>query len=187
MTLSVLICTIQGREGYLTRLLQELVQQKAKLPVQITDEVEIIVESDNGAMSTGRKRNYLIGKSTGKYIVFVDDDDMIAPTYIADILEAAQKNPDVIVFNGIMTTNGKDERKWYISREYGYEAKDGAYYRYPNHIVPVRREIAVKFPFQDIKIGEDYLYATAMHNAKVLQTEVKIEKELYHYQFRTNK
>jgi hypothetical protein len=51
----------------------------------------------------------------------------------------------------------------------------------------VRREIAVKFPFQDIKIGEDYLYATAMHNAKVLQTEVKIEKELYHYQFRTNK
>jgi glycosyltransferase involved in cell wall biosynthesis len=187
MTLSILICTIQGREGYLSSLVQELVQQKAKLPIQLMDQVEILIESDNGAISTGRKRNSLVLKSTGKYIVFVDDDDMVAPTYIADIMEASKQDPDVIVFNGIMTTNGRDERKWYISKEYGYEAKDGAYYRYPNHIVPVRRSIAIQFPFPDIKIGEDYLYATAMHNSKFLKTEVKINKELYHYQFRTNK
>jgi len=180
MTLSILICTLRGREGYLSQLLQSLAPQRR-------DDVEILIESDDRQISTGRKRNILLQRSTGKYVVFVDDDDAIADTYVSDILKAAEQDPDVIVFNGIMTTNGKDERKWYISKEYGYEAKDGAYYRYPNHIVPVRRDIAVKFPFQDIKIGEDYLYATAMHNAKVLQTEVKIEKELYHYQFRTNK
>jgi glycosyltransferase involved in cell wall biosynthesis len=187
MTLSILICTIQGREGYLTRLLQELVQQKARLSNQLTDEVEIIVESDNGAMSTGSKRNYLISKSTGKYVVFIDDDDIVAPTYIADILKAAEQDPDVIVFNGTMTTNGKDERKWFISKDYPYEAKNGAYYRYPNHIVPIRREIAIQFKFQDITVGEDYLWATAIHTSGLIKTEVKIDKELYHYQFRTNK
>lgn len=180
MILSILICTLQSRTGYLCQLLQALAPQRI-------NEVEILVESDDGSMSTGRKRNLLINKAKGKYIVFIDDDDMIAPTYVKDILEAAKQDPDVIVFNGIMTTNGQDERKWYISKDYGYEAKNGAYYRYPNHIVPVRRSIAVQFPFQDLKIGEDYLYATAMHQAKVLKTEVKIDKELYHYQFRTNK
>jgi GT2 family glycosyltransferase len=120
-------------------------------------------------------------------VVFVDDDDMVAPTYVKDILTAAESNPDAIVFNGTMTTDGRDERKWYISKDYGYEAKGGAYYRYPNHIVPIRREIALAFPFMDIRIGEDYAWATAIHNAKLIQTEVKIEKELYHYQFRTNK
>jgi hypothetical protein len=120
-------------------------------------------------------------------VVFVDDDDMVSSTYVKDILTAAESNPDAIVFNGTMTTNGRDERKWYISKDYGYEAKGGAYYRYPNHIVPIRREIAMAFPFMDIRIGEDYAWATAIHNAGLIKSEVKIEKELYHYQFRTNK
>ncbi len=180
MTLSILICTLPNRIGYLSQLLQVLTPQR-------TPEVEVLTESDNGTMSTGRKRNILLQRSTGKYVVFIDDDDMVAPTYVKDILTAAESNPDAIVFNGTMTTDGRDERKWYISKDYGYEAKGGAYYRYPNHIVPIRREIAMAFPFMDIRIGEDYAWATAIHNAGLIKTEVKIEKELYHYQFRTNK
>ena len=180
MTLSILICTLPNRIGYLSQLLQVLTPQG-------TNEVEVLVEYDNGSMPTGTKRNLLLKRSKGKYVVFIDDDDMVASTYIGDILKAAESNPDAIVFNGIMTTNGVEERKWYISKDYGYEAKDGAYYRYPNHIVPIRREIAMAFPFMDIRIGEDYAWATAIHNAGLIKTEVKIEKELYHYQFRTNK
>ena len=182
MTLSILICTLPNRIGYLSQLLQALAPQYVS-----TNEVEVITESDNGSMTTGHKRNLLLKRSTGKYVVFIDDDDMVSSTYVKDILTAAESNPDAIVFNGIMTTNGKDKRKWYISKDYGYEAKDGAYYRYPNHIVPIRREIAMAFPFMDIRIGEDYAWATAIHNAGLIKTEVKIEKELYHYQFRTNK
>ena len=182
MTLSILICTLPNRIGYLSQLLQVLTPQYVS-----TNEVEVLTESDNGSMTTGHKRNLLLKRSTGKYVVFIDDDDMVAPTYVKDILMAAKSNPDAIVFNGIMTTNGRDERKWYISKDYGYEAKDGAYYRYPNHIVPIRREIAMAFPFMDIRIGEDYAWATAIHKAGLIKTEVKIENELYHYQFRTNK
>ena len=180
MTLSILICTLPNRIGYLSQLLQILTPQR-------TEDVEVLIESDNASMTTGHKRNLLLKRSTGKYVVFIDDDDMVAPTYVADILKAAESNPDAIVFNGIMTTNGRDERKWFISKDYGYEAKDGAYYRYPNHIVPIRREIAMAFPFMDIRIGEDYAWATAIHNAGLIKSEVKIMKELYHYQFRTNK
>ena len=58
-----------------------------------------------------------------------------------------------------------------------------------NHIAhcTIRREIAMAFPFMDIRSGEDYAWATAIHNAGLIKTEVKIEKELYHYQFKTNK
>jgi glycosyltransferase involved in cell wall biosynthesis len=182
MTLSILICTLPNRIGYLSQLLQVLTPQYVS-----TNEVEVLTESDNGSITTGTKRNILLKRSTGKYVVFIDDDDMVAPTYVKDILMAAESNPDAIVFNGIMTTNGRDERKWYISKDYGYEAKNGAYYRYPNHIVPIRRDIAMAFPFMDIRIGEDYAWATAIHNAGLIKSEVKIEKELYHYQFRTNK
>jgi len=180
MTLSILICTLPNRIGYLSQLLQVLTPQR-------TTEVEVLVESDNGSMTTGMKRNILLQRSTGKYVVFIDDDDMVSSTYIKDILTAAESNPDAIVFNGTMTTDGRDERKWYISKDYSYEAKNRAYYRYPNHIVPIRREIAMAFPFMDIRIGEDYAWATAIHNAGLIKSEVKIEKELYHYQFRTNK
>ena len=125
-----------------------------------------------------------------KLLIQLESKELSLGEYVVkhqDILKAAEQDPDVIVFNGTMTTNGKDERKWYISKDYPYEAKNGAYYRYPNHIVPIRREIAIQFKFQDITVGEDYLWATAIHTSGLIKTEVKIEKELYHYQFRTNK
>ena len=109
MTLSILICTLPNRIGYLSQLLQVLTPQR-------TDEVEVLVESDNGSMTTGMKRNILLHSSKGKYVVFIDDDDMVAPTYVKDILMAAESNPDAIVFNGIMTTNGVDVSESIIVR-----------------------------------------------------------------------
>ena len=184
MILSILICTLEKRKGFLKTLLESLHKQ-------MCEDVEILQHCDNGEMTTGAKRNKLVSIARGKYVVFVDDDDAVAPDYIPSIIEAAKNDSDAIVFNGTMTTDGSDEKKWYISKDLPYKAdtEDGKviYLRYPNHIVPIKREIALQVKFQDIRVGEDYLWATAIHDRGLIKTETKIDKLLYHYQYITNK
>lgn len=172
------------RRGMLQRLMQQL-------QPQLNGQVEVITDIDNGEATTGNKRNRLIKSATGEYIVFVDDDDEIASDYVASILQAAESKPDCIVFSGWMTTNGIDRRDFHLSIHYPYEAitRNGKveYLRYPNHITPIRRDIALHVQFENRTIGEDYAWATEIHKRGLLKTEVKIHKFLYHYKFITHK
>ena len=182
--LSILIPTMPKRLGLLKRLLNVLNAQK-------TDEVEILTYSDDGRITTGRKRNDLIQKAQGQYVVFVDDDDMVADTYIADILHAAKTSPDCITFRGWMTTDNRSKTEFRLSINYPYaegwyEGKM-IYFRYPNHITPIKRSIALQVPFLNVSMGEDYAWATELHKRKLLETEVHIQKELYFYLYQSRK
>lgn len=157
-----------------------------------TDEVEVLTEIDNREIPTGTKRNILLQRAKGKYVVHVDSDDYIYPYYIREILKASESDCDCMSINGIYTENGLKETQWFISKDNGYCAsKDGngkeIFLRYPNHITPIRSSIAKQFKFPDIYQGEDYNWATQIHNSRLIKTEVKIYKPLYHYKFKTNK
>jgi glycosyltransferase involved in cell wall biosynthesis len=182
--LSILIPTMPKRGGLLKRLLNVL-------QPQCTDEVEILIYSDEGRITTGRKRNDLIKQAKGQYIVFVDDDDIVSDTYVSDILNAATKNPDCITFRGWMETDGTNRKEFRLSINYPYTAvwENGneIYLRYPNHITPVKREIALQVPFLNVTMGEDYAWATELHKRKLLTTEVHINKPLYFYLYQTVK
>jgi glycosyltransferase involved in cell wall biosynthesis len=184
IVLSILIPTLHKRKGLLSKLLTELNKQR-------TPEIEILTYADDGAVTTGRKRNDLIKQAAGNYIVAIDDDDMVAPTYIADILGAAKHNPDCITFNGWMETDGTNRTEFRLGIGYPYiattEKGKVVYLRYPNHITPIRRTIALTVPFPNVSMGEDYDWATKLHNGKLLKTEVRIDKPLYFYQYRTVK
>ena len=184
MTLSILIPSMHKRRGMLQRLMQQL-------QPQLCGQVEVITDIDNGEATTGNKRNRLIKSAIGDYIVFIDDDDDISSDYVSSILQAATTKPDCIVFSGWMTTNGIDRRDFHLSIHYPYEAVTRnnkiEYLRYPNHITPSRRYIAVQVPFENRTIGEDYAWATEIHKRGLLKTEVKIHKFLYHYKFIAHK
>jgi len=177
LELSILICTTSARSEVIKPLLLNLNWQK-------TVEIEILIdghETDN----VGIKRQRLLKKSKGLYIVFVDDDDEISHNYITLILEAAKSGADCIGINGVMTTNGTMERKWFISKEYGSWFTDkNVYYRTPNHISPVKRELALLAGFPPISHGEDYAYSQKL--LPHLKTETIIEQPLYHYRFRND-
>jgi glycosyltransferase involved in cell wall biosynthesis len=184
MILSILIPTLHKRSGMLSVLMKELNKQR-------TDQIEILTYADDGQVATGRKRNDLIKQATGEYVVFIDDDDMVAPTYIADILEAAIKKPDCITYRGWMETDRQFRTEFRLSINYPYATgtHNGAqiYFRYPNHITPIRRDIANKVLFPNVTIGEDYIWATEIHKQCLLKTEIHIPKQLYYYQYRTVK
>jgi glycosyltransferase involved in cell wall biosynthesis len=177
MTLAILICTLPERSDKLNRLLSVLNPQLAEYP----NRVYYSIHDAGRAMPTGTKRNELINQTQSDYFVFIDDDDLIDRKYIHHILEATETAPDVITFNGWITTNGKDRRNWTIKLGSNYEEKNGHYYRWPNHIVPMRREAVRGVRFPNIWQMEDYQWSKKIHDLGLLKTSVHIDRDLYHY------
>lgn len=180
MKLSILIATMPTRKWKFHRLLNILDSQ-----VPMNGCIEILWD-DAMDYNIGVKRNKLLDRACGDYIVFVDDDDLVSSDYVRKILEAMKGNPDCIGISGIITTNGKDEKQWHISKEYGtwYE-KNGEYLRTPNHISPVKREIAQKIRFPEIAYGEDAVYSRNIHPH--LHTENIVEGNIYTYKYKTKR
>lgn len=175
LTLSILIATMPERQKSFDELMLSLTCP------EFNNHLEILVDSSK-AYNIGTKRNKLLRQAKGDYIVFIDDDDEVSKNYIQLILEACKLNPDCIGISGIITTNGANERQWHISKDYErwYEL-DRVYYRTPNHISPVKRELALKAGFPEIQFGEDAEYSRRL--LPLLKTEVKIPGNLYHYKY----
>lgn len=194
MILSVLIPSMYKRAGLLACMLGALERQIAEC--EAVEDVEILVNIDEGAdvsgKTTGRKRNELLSKAVGDYVVFVDDDDEVAGYYIEEILVATRSKPDAIGIQGKISTNGANEKKWFISKDLEYCAKYDAagkeyYARFNNHLSPVRRDIALQIGYPDQTVGEDYHYAVRLHESGLIKTEVIVDREMYHYKFKNVK
>jgi len=184
MELTILIPTMDGREHFLSELLFHLNWQ---LNPTYKDDVEII--TDKGEyFNIGEKRNSMLGHAKGKFVVFIDDDDDVSSEYISSFVDAIKLNPkaDCIGYRGFITFDGDGRKEWSISASHKmwYE-KDGVYYRTPNHIAPIRTDIAKKCGFPSYHNGEDYEYS--MRVLPHLKNEVFINKELYHYRYVTKK
>lgn len=183
MSLSILIPTLPERARQLQRLRLNLDKQAARFP----GEVEIRIHDQGRSMTTGEKRNSLVTQAWGTHIVFIDDDDTIVSTYVEDLMIALKSDPDCVTFNGWMTTNGAHRVDFIIKLGEKYEERGGKYYRFPNHIVPIRKSIAQSVKFPHVSQGEDYKWALEIHNRGLIKTSVHIDKQLYHYDFLTNK
>ena len=179
MKLSVLICSLESRTSLLLKLEQHLKYQIGGR----WEQVEVLTYVDNKEHSTGFKRQWLLNKAIGDYVVFIDDDDWVYDCYIDEMLLACESGADCFAINGIMTTDGHHETKWYLSKDFKNEdRREGnktVYYRHTNHITGVKRSIALAAGFPDKSNAEDKHYSDRLH----LRTEYKIEKPMYHYQF----
>lgn len=181
MILSVLICTVT------TRVTKNLPNILASLEKQIPagcEDVELLYLGDNRLMDIGEKRNHLMKTAKGKYIVYVDDDDRIAPTYIPELLEAAKSDMDSIVFYVEITTNGKRPLLVKYSKDLLDKTVSWGYERKTNHIMAVKRSIALQHPFPEQVRGEDFGWAAKI--CPVMKSEKKIDKILYYYDYSTS-
>jgi glycosyltransferase involved in cell wall biosynthesis len=185
MLLSILTCTLPERAHYLKRLSEVITNQIADKPV------EFLVDPRPRNVPTGTKRNDLIRQCKGAWVCFIDDDDRIADDYVSSILKALESNPDVVTFEGTYTENGRNKVDWVIKLGERYEARteNGKYmfFRYPNHLSVIRKSIANRVRFPDVWQGEDYQFATKLKDLNLLKTSVHIPKQLYFYDFKTNK
>lgn len=181
--LSVLICSIKGREILLQGLMKIL-------KGQITNDVEILVETDNKEMTTGAKRNILLERARGDYIAFVDDDDIVSDDYVSKILKAIETSPDCCGIEGEIDHikrmrpgiryRRRCKQKFIHSNRYTkwYEQNE-IYYRCPNHLNPIKRILAGQIMFPEKNQAEDRDFSLRI--LQLLKTEVYIEGIIYYY------
>lgn len=183
MKLSLLIPTLpdHNSQQYLRRL-------NAIIDPQISRYgVEKLIDDRGKHITTGAKRNDLIKNSDGDYFAFIDCDDIVSNDYVAKIIEGIERERDVVTFCGKMTTNGAHKVDFVIQLGEKYEERGGKYYRFPNHLTAMRRDLVDKIKFPNVWQGEDYQWAKRIHDLGILKTEHHIPDQLYHYDFRTNK
>lgn len=177
--LSILIATMPARKQQFETVFNSLCAQ-GSFP-----DVEVITDNSM-EYNIGVKRNKLLQLAKGDYVTFIDDDDHISENYILLILAAICYKPDCIGMTGTITTNGANERQWFISNKYNkWFEINGCYYRTPNHISPVRREHALAAGFPEIAFGEDAEYSRRL--LPMMKKEFFIDMPLYHYDYHDKK
>jgi len=181
---SILICTLDERKEDFNYIVNKLNYQINKN--KLNEDIEILYFSDNRENSIGFKRNSLLSDSKGKYVCFVDDDDDLSDNYIKVIYKSLLENKDCSSLNGIITFDGKNPKKFIHSIEYdNYFEKNDIYYRPPNHLNPIKRDLVSKIKFPDINFGEDADWTMQVAKSKILKTEAIINDVYYFYSFKT--
>jgi glycosyltransferase involved in cell wall biosynthesis len=171
--LSILTCTLNSRAQIFQNLARVLRSQS-------NQNVEMLAALDNGEKSIGTKRNELLEASKGEYVVFVDDDDMVSPFFVSHILKAIESKPDCCGIEGIITQNNIGPKKFIHSIQYqDWFEKDEVYYRCPNHLNPIKREIALDVKFPDQSWQEDKDFSQRLKGK--LKNEVYIPGPIYFY------
>jgi len=178
VNLSILMCGVPSRiqKNFSKKIITKLDDQAKGKPV------EVLYFVDNKTRSIGEKRNDLLNLAKGDYIVFIDDDDDITDDYINSLLTGIKTGADVIVFDvEISIQNGAYKKVTYdASFPFDRDYKDH-YERLPNHLMCVKREIALSVGFPEKSFAEDSDYAKRLR--KHIKRQARIDKTLYYYNF----
>ena len=177
--LSILILTLPTRIDSYSNLIRTLNQPV--IENNLLDKVQILSLCDTKEISVGEKRNILLNKSIGRYVCFIDDDDLIATDYLIKIISAISSNADVITFCGEYIENGQTTPFSISTIHRGNYNHPNIFYRLPNHLCPVKREIAVSCLFTDKNYGEDSDYAERINQH--IKNEFHIQDKLYFYMY----
>jgi len=169
MLLSILIPTIEDRKEDFEKLYN-------RIKSLMFEGVEILYDNlprydlPNG-ISVGEKRQRLINRAKGKYLVFVDDDDNIEDNFFKLIKKHLNEDYDVITYKINAYIDGK---KYLIDQSIYHEneqLKEGITKRYPSTQSIFKTEIAKRQKFTNINCGEDFKWTMSL--------DLKKEKKIY--------
>lgn len=180
---AVLIPTLPERKAYLNRLLNVLYKQINDLDK--AHEVVVITNLDHRQKTTGTKRNELIAiadKMGALYTAFVDDDDLVGPTYIQRNLEGIEKGVDCCSLLGQIYWSGKPGKPFHHSIRYKeWFENDKIYARCINHLNCIKLSLIKDIPFPDKSWGEDGVASYKWRDSGRLKNEYEIKEVIYHY------
>lgn len=179
--LTIMILTQPSRAGFLQRLLKCLKPQVANYP-----DVAIDIRIFDQNLSLGQNREAMRRAARGTYIVFIDDDDLVADDYVAKLYPLLD-GVDQIGYQVQCYIDGVPLVPTYHSLRYGCwnSDKDG-HYRDISHINPMRRELALRVAMEG-GASEDSRWSDRMRALGVVKTEHYVDQVMYLYYFRSQK
>lgn len=157
--------------------------------------VEVLVESDNGQITSGQKRQLLADKSKGLYRAFVDDDDDVSEGYVEHLLDGCTSGADVVSFNMKIVNHPMPQVNQHKSRGRNIQTPMQELWRlgiYPparqygmmtvNHLCAWKREIADKVAWDPmLGYGDDQIWYKTLYLSGLVKTCWHINRVLYHY------
>jgi hypothetical protein len=171
---TILIASITGRENKLARLLERINSLK---PSNL--KIEICISFDNREKKIGTKRQELLQGAKGKYISFIDDDDLVTPAYFEDALATIQGEFHVCRLRGQMA-----EYTFTHSVENTLDmpmAIGDVFIRPPNHLNIIMADIAKLIPFRNASQGEDMDWMIRLAQTGWLKKEYQSDSSRIHY------
>ncbi len=151
------------------------------------DVVEVIWEEDNKEVSVGFKRQKLLERATGVFVVGFDSDDFPHTDYVKDIVKALVENPDIdhVGFIEDCDIDGQKSKSIFSIKHKSWDDKEEGYdqVRCANPKSVIRRTKALQVGYQDLRWGEDRIFSEAV--TPLLESEVFINKPLYQYRYKS--
>ena len=168
--LSLLVPTVGPRCRLLNRLLYSLENQIEA--AELTRKIEILLNWDDFQKTIGQKRNELLQAATGRFVCFLDDDDMVHPKYcslVNDVIET--DDYDCIAYKKMrIGVSGQKHPNFHLcNRENPCDIC----------LMPVRRHIAQQFEFPNISTFEDCTWGNKVQASGLLKREYFIDKMMY--------
>jgi hypothetical protein len=182
---TILVPTLGERGALFQRLMAGLLPQAERHPG-----VQVVGWWNNGSPSLPKIRQTMVATATTEYVSFVDDDDLVSPDYVDEIVAAMASRPDYVGFTVQCYSDGWPTAMAHHALKYGRWANLKTHYeRDISHINPMRAALARKADFTRAKAGraEDRIWVDQLRRSGALRTEVVIPKVLYHYLYSTNR
>lgn len=186
--IAILIPTLPARRPLLARLMGRLGPQLAAA----NGRAVVLTLEDGGQSPVGAKRQRLVEACRTPWLAFVDDDDLVSWDYLPRVLAGVDSGADVVGFWLRHYVDGRLAGVSVHSLACGHwhtvpPAEPGGlarHYRTPNHLNPVRRELALDVGYRPMSVGEDADYSRrlfARHGAAMREWTVKRTLYLYLY------
>ena len=174
---SILIPTIPGREVKLQNLIATI--HDLRQTVCPTLRIDIDVYFDNREMSIGAKRQALLQRARGKYVSFIDDDDLVLSPYFEDAAACIAQGFDVCRLRGKIAQYTFTHSL--ATKLHSKMAEGDVFTRPPNHLNVLLTDIAKCVPFGDASRGEDFDWAIKLSKTGFLKTEYTSDPSRIHY------
>jgi hypothetical protein len=181
MKLSILMPALRSRRQMRQGLEASLVRQSREF-----DDVELLIEEDDGHAPSGEKRNRLVQRSRGAYFAFVDDDDWISAGYVHHLRAGCLTGADLVSFRVRRTDPRKPTRLHVFSIHHQDKQRlaDGKLGMMANHLCAWRREVggAVSFP-PNLGYNDDVFWYKPLLASGLVKKETHVPHVLYTYRF----
>jgi len=174
---TIMIPSIVGRESKLYTLLESIKDRKKRICPSL--KIEIRLSFDNREKKIGTKRQELLMSVKGKYMSFIDDDDLVTDAYFEDALATIQGNYQVCRLRGQMNqytfTHSVDNK---LDKPM---CEGDVFLRPPNHLNIMLSDIGKLFSFKDAIRGEDLDWTIRLARSNFLKYQYSSDPSRIHY------
>jgi hypothetical protein len=176
---SILIPTLASREAKFLELLGVLLPQVESSAA----EIEVVALHNDGEWSLPEIRQQLLETSRGRYLSYIDDDDLVPGYFVDEVVKALQEEPDCVGFQ---------LRKCWVPRDSPDSITDQSIRHRYNHsyvtndwclMNPIKASIAKQATF---RVWNDNVYEDREFKLQLvdkLVNETYVPKVMYLYRF----